>query len=277
MDSIIFNVCTKYGQLHSLIHNVFGFNIPGYGYLLRKLSKNRIIQFDKKQFFFDHNIADNYARIIYGKYNEPETHSFIRNIIDSSTSKIRFVDIGANIGEFIFDFADHPNIAETVAFEPQDAQYNVIKENIRLNNFNNTEVVKKAVYDKEGTVKFNIEENNQTSSGIREEQSANFVEIPCTSIDAFFSEKQSIPTIFLIDAEGAELSIIKGGINFIKANQPIIIFEYNYVSKRYFNLSDIEKELGPQYSISRLNNKGELDKDFSKTWNCVAMPQNFQK
>lgn len=272
MDIIIFSICKAYGRLYTFIHNVFEINLPGYGYLLRKIKNDRILNFGDKKFFLDHRVTDNYASIIIEKFNEPETHIFIKKQLENLGPGVRFVDIGANIGEFIFDFADHPNVLETIAFEPQEVQYNVICENIRLNDFTHTEVIKKAVFDKEGTVKFNIEENNQTSSGIREEQTSNFVEIPCTSIDTFFINRPPLPTIFLIDAEGAELNIIKGGFNYIKKVQPIIIFEYNYVSKRYFNLAEVEDVLGDGYEIFRLKEKGILDKDFSKTWNCVAIP-----
>jgi hypothetical protein len=80
----------------------------------------------------------------------------------------------------------------------------------------------------------------------------------------------------LIDVEGAELKVMQGGRNFIRNNQPLIIFEYNHVSRRYFTLDEIRKELGEGYHLYRLTATGHLDEDFSTTWNVVALPSaNF--
>ena len=68
--------------------------------------------------------------------------------------------------------------------------------------------------------------------------------------------------ILLIDVEGAELLVIRGGKNFIINNKSLIIFEYNTTSKKYFNIEDISKTL-KDYRIFRLNSKGLLDNNFS--------------
>ena len=41
-------------------------------------------------------------------------------------------------------------------------------------------------------------------------------------------------TIILIDVEGYEPQVLKGGLQFINRRKPLIIFEYNYVSKMHF-------------------------------------------
>ena len=77
--------------------------------------------------------------------------------------------------------------------------------------------------------------------------------------------------ILLIDVEGAEVRVLKGGAAFIRAHRPLIIFEFNYVSQQVFCLDDVRKELGQDYSIWRLRSDGRLDQDFSQTWNCVGI------
>ncbi|MCC8144970.1 MAG: hypothetical protein LIO93_00725, partial [Bacteroidales bacterium] len=68
--------------------------------------------------------------------------------------------------------------------------------------------------------------------------------------------------------------VLKGGINFIKRNMPLIIFEYNNTSKKYFNLNDISNLLGKNYSFYKIKQDASLDKDLSNTWNVVAIPSN---
>jgi hypothetical protein len=81
-------------------------------------------------------------------------------------------------------------------------------------------------------------------------------------------------TILLIDVEGAEPMVIRGGMEFIKQNNPMIIFEFNKVSKKHFNLIDIQNILGESYLIYRIKHDGSLDQDFSNSWNCAAIPAN---
>ena len=54
--------------------------------------------------------------------------------------------------------------------------------------------------------------------------------------------------------------------------RPLIVFEYNFVSKRHFQLSDIQKLLGADYGIFRLRKDGYLDECVDSAWNCVAVP-----
>lgn len=75
----------------------------------------------------------------------------------------------------------------------------------------------------------------------------------------------------LIDVEGAEPLVLESRTNFINQNHPLIIFEYNHVSKKYFNLDDIYKIIGNQHQVYRLKGDGTLDSDFSMSWNCVAV------
>jgi hypothetical protein len=78
--------------------------------------------------------------------------------------------------------------------------------------------------------------------------------------------------VLMIDVEGYEPKVLMGGGRFIERIQPLIIFEYNFVSKRYFRLGNIQDILGPGYRIYRLRVDGLLDGENEKAWNCVAIP-----
>ena len=73
-----------------------------------------------------------------------------------------------------------------------------------------------------------------------------------------------------IDVEGAELEVLKGGRRLLETLRPLLIFEYNEVSRRSFSLDDIRSLLGQDYAIWRLRGDGLLDASFGSTWNCVA-------
>ncbi|MCK5347609.1 MAG: FkbM family methyltransferase, partial [Candidatus Heimdallarchaeota archaeon] len=96
-------------------------------------------------------------------------------------------------------------------------------------------------------------------------------DIECSTIDTELNLKGD-PGILLIDVEGAELKVIKGGMNFVQDCEPLIIFEFNDLTKKYFSMEELKEVLGEKYSIFRLRKDSMLDVDFSDTWNCVAIP-----
>jgi hypothetical protein len=81
-------------------------------------------------------------------------------------------------------------------------------------------------------------------------------------------------TVLLIDVEGAEPLVLRGGSTFIQKNKPLIIFEYNSISKQHFQLNEINEILKSGYEIFRLKGDGNLYQNFSNSWNCVAIPIN---
>ena len=266
---MLITVTKLYSRLHEFIHENFQINIPGLGFLLRQIKKDFSIKFPNGKLWFNHKIADNYGRLINGRFNEKETHLFLNKIFQNRND-YSFVDIGANVGEFMLDYSSRKEIVKRVfLFEPQKEQIKALKETIKINNFNHCDLIEKAVSNKTGTLRFNVNSNNTTASGISHDNSSNVI-VETTTID----ENTSSPFVFLIDAEGAELSIFQGGRKFIKNNQPLMIFEYNHISKKHFNLEDVKRELGSNYSIYRLRKDGSLDENFINTWNLVAFPNN---
>ena len=270
---MLITVTKLYSRLHEFIHENFQINIPGLGFLLRQIKKDFSIKFPNGKLWFNHKIADNYGRLINGRFNEKETHLFLNKIFQNRND-YSFVDIGANVGEFMLDYSSRKEIVKRVfLFEPQKEQIKALKETIKINNFNHCDLIEKAVSNKTGTLRFNVNSNNTTASGISHDNSSNVI-VETTTIDENFDENTSSPFVFLIDAEGAELSIFQGGRKFIKNNQPLMIFEYNHISKKHFNLEDVKRELGSNYSIYRLRKDGSLDENLINTWNLVAFPNN---
>lgn len=255
---------------HEFMHSVFNVNLPGMGRLFRMLKRDRVLKVKGKLLYMNHKCADNYSRLINGRFNEPETHIFIDSIISGSQlSQFQFVEIGANIGEFVLDYASNPKITKVVAFEPQPDQFFGLKETVLVNKFKNVRLINKPVSNKNEKVFFIFEKHNASSSGITDSLERG-IPIQSTTLDEELSDLLT-PTIMLIDVEGAEVKVMTGGINFIKKNKPIIIFEYNHVSKKYFTISDVQKTLGEDYQIYNLQKNGKLGKNFEQTWNLVAI------
>ncbi len=132
-----------------------------------------------------------------------------------------------------------------------------------------------AVSDKVGFTEFDYSPTNPSCSGIRGTAKTK-IRVPTTTLDASLPVSIRHP-ILLLDVEGAEKDVLVGGINLIKRELPLIIFEYNDVSRAHFNLEQIREVLGSEYEIFRLRQSdGLLDDNLNDTWNCVAVHRQTQ-
>lgn len=262
-----------YAKIHHLVHEYLSFNLPGLGFLYRQLKQDFIFPFRGKKMYFNHKIADNYGRLLNENFNEPETHLFLDKVFAlPEINSFHFVDIGANIGEFLIDYSNHPKISWVSAFEPQAEQIKVLQKSIELNDFKKITIIAKPVADITKNILFNFNSKNSTASGITEDKSKGTI-VQSTSIDEYFKDKLDQEFVFLIDTEGAELDIMRGGRNLIQKMNPLIIFEYNHVTKEHFTIDDVRLELGNNYEIYKLDSKGNLNTNLKNTWNLVAFPK----
>lgn len=264
-----------YSYIHEFFHEVLSINLPGLGYLYRKIKSDNVFFVKGKKLFFNYKISDNYGRLINGRFNEKETHFFLDFVFSKGPGKYHFVDIGGNVGEFVLDYSSNENVEHVTVFEPQLEQQKAILKTIELNEFNHTNLIKKPVSDKVQEILFNFNTTNSTASGITADLNVG-TKVLATTIDNEFSTiKTSDLMVFLIDTEGAELDILKGGNVLISKISPLIIFEFNHVTKKHFKISDVQEYLGPNYNIYRLRKDGKLDLNFNKTWNLVAVPNTI--
>ena len=264
------NFLTKIvAYLQELFHETFNINIRGLGFLYRQFDKDQYFKVKGAELFFNHKIADNYGRLINGRFNEPETHKFIDKAIAVAGSNVRFVEVGGNIGEFVLDYAINSKVDKIVVFEPQLEQSKSIEKTIEKNNFNQVRLIKKLVSSVVEELFFNVPENNTYTAGINYNATSG-IKMISTTLDIEL-EKSEQPHIFLIDVEGAEFQVMKGGQQFITANRPLIIFEYHLTTQTSFHVSDIQAFLGQEYKIYRLNREGNLDNELENAWNLVAI------
>jgi FkbM family methyltransferase len=271
---MLITIIKIFALFHEFVHEKFSINLRGLGYLYRKITKDLVFIVKGNKLYFNHKISDNYGRLINGKFNEKETHFFLDNVFIENQNW-HFVDIGGNVGEFVLDYSSNSNVNNVTVFEPQHEQQKAISKTIELNKFSNTKLINKPVSSKEEEILFNFNLTNSTASGITNDSEIG-TKLMATTIDKeLFDQSSSQNFVFLIDTEGAELEILKGGFKLIQKFSPLIIFEYNHVTKMHFKISDVQNFLGSNYIIYRLRKDGLLDLDFSKTWNLVAVPQNI--
>lgn len=251
---------------------LFGIDLPGAGCFLRRIKSDRVLSVEGFFLYFDHRLAASYAHPILGDWTEPETIAFIK-FIKAKVDGLAFINVGANTGEMCIAAAVGGS-TKVFAFDPILECCEVVQKSLELNAIEDFEIFNCLVGEKECEVNFS---HNLLFSGtssvfdISRNASAELIRMVRLNDVFKNNELPRDKILMLIDVEGYELNVLRGSQSLFKLN-PIIIFEYNTISKRHFSISDIKKLLGRRYEVYRLNSDAKLDSMVDEAWNCVAVP-----
>ena len=166
----------------------------------------------------------------YPKTYEADKTIFIHN---HSKPGDTVIDIGAHLGIFSFFLARQVGInGKVYSFEPTQKTFNALTQTIKYNKLNKIiDARQVAVSDTSGELEFYIYSNSSISNG-NSISSHNTVGTPRKTTvgkicldDLMVTEKIERLTLIKIDAEGAELDILKGGKKLITKFHPFITLE----------------------------------------------------
>lgn len=167
-------------------------------------------------------------------HREPEL-LILHTLVNLVKGKL-IVDIGANIGEYLFIAERLTNGSDIIAFEPVPILNQRLKKV-----FPNCEISSLALSDAVGRASFKIplvaakqaiikgyanatlETEYQTPGEIAAREET--IEVEVGTIDNYFINKNRKLGLIKIDVEGHEKKVILGGINRIKFDKPILIIE----------------------------------------------------
>jgi FkbM family methyltransferase len=262
-----------YSRFCRALSSRFGWRARGLGWFLRRISFDTVISVHGAPVFFDHRVAPCYTWLISGEWNEPETHQFLRAVIASLGDPVRFVDVGANVGEMVVDIARLGNIHEVVAFEPNSACARALRVSAVVGGLQRLKVIERVVKDSPSAASFLVSQKAPSGSRIVTNGEPGALILSATTLDVELREANGL-TIVLIDVEGSELLVMQGGQQFIGRAQPLLIFEYNELGRAQYTLDAVRSMLGGSYEIYRLGPHGLLDRDLRNTWNCVAVSKD---
>lgn len=139
------------------------------------------------------------------------------------------IDIGANIGYYTLLFAKM--VGETgkvIAFEPDPTNFELLKKNVSINNYQNVTLVQKAVAESKKQVKLFLCEENKGMHRIYPSLCCNnSIDIETMSLDDFLSSYNDKITFIKMDIEGAEFMALRGMKNTIKQHRPKLMTEFS--------------------------------------------------
>jgi FkbM family methyltransferase len=138
------------------------------------------------------------------------------------------IDVGANVGVYTFSAAARVGATgKVIAVEPTALCVQCLHETIRINALEQVSVYAVAASDTEGSLSFRVSASSEYNEVVaRDVQEAGLVTIPCLPLD-IICEKENIQQVDIIkiDAEGHELSVLKGALQVIASFHPVILYE----------------------------------------------------
>lgn len=172
------------------------------------------------------------------------------------------IDAGAFTGDSSLPFSKLTS-KNVYAFEPFKDSFNKLVQNIELNNIKNIVPVNYSLSDKIGESELYLSGNNfqgiTSDSTLRDYDQV--IKIHSTTVDDFV-EKNDLDVGFIkVDVEGDEQNLLKGAIDTIKSQRPILFLSI------YHNVNDLF-EIKPWIEDLDLDYKFKLNKE--QPWTFIA-------
>jgi FkbM family methyltransferase len=161
----------------------------------------------------------------YEDYYEAANYSFLQKQLKPG---MQVMDIGAHIGLFsVYTSQLVGTTGKIICFEPTPGTFAILKRTLKLNHCDNVLPIQAAVADKEGKATFYVgntagcNSNSLVENKSKEELSAYDVQL--VTIDSIVAQYSFKPELIKIDAEGAELDVLKGGLKTFRELKPVLI------------------------------------------------------
>jgi FkbM family methyltransferase len=133
------------------------------------------------------------------------------------------LDIGANIGYYTLILAKAVGARGKVyAFEPDPKNFALLEKNVKLNGYQNIELVQKAVSDKTETIKLFLSSINKGDHRIYDSKdNRQSIEIHAIRLDEYFKSYKGKIDFVKMDIQGAEGKAFRGMRKLIKKNRKV--------------------------------------------------------
>ena len=149
------------------------------------------------------------------------------------------IDAGAYIGDTSLPFSKLTN-KNVWAFEPFTETYELLVENIQMNNISNVVPVKKSLGNTNGEKSLFLTGTDfsgiTSKPEIRNETSWEEIKVEECTLDKFVEENNLNVGYINVDVEGAELDLLNGAINTITTQKPILAISIYHQAKDFFEI-----------------------------------------
>jgi FkbM family methyltransferase len=150
---------------------------------------------------------DDLGLSVDGIFTPQETAAFQRELRTGDT----VIDVGANIGYFTLLFARLVGPTGRVfAFEPEPANFALLRKNVESNGYRNVTLIPKAVSDASGAARLYLAEHKGDGRIFDSHDGRESLPIDTVRLDDFFRDDTGPVDLIKIDIQGAEPAALRG-------------------------------------------------------------------
>ena len=207
-----------------------------------------------------------FFRVFYEGIYEPDlTETFTKYLKAGDT----ILDVGASFGWYTTLFAKHASGGQVIAYEPTPDTFDILQENIELNEMSGGVVCKRlAVGEEQGTISF-VRTSNSGLGHVVDSSDPNSISVPVITIDSEAAEHFGKTALLKVHVEGFELNVLKGATELLaKAPHPVVQVKLTDDRLERYGVSrhdifDFLKSAG--YELYQLTSGGGAEKSDSPT------------
>ena len=148
-------------------------------------------------------------------------------ILKAVTDGGTYIDVGANYGTYALHVAQVPNV-RVIAVEPQPDLAEALRRSRDVNGFRELEVVEAALGAESGTAVLALGDGSGSAS-LRHDRfspDARKITVAMRTLDQLCRDLNVTDIRCVkLDVEGAEAGVVRGGIDTLRREQPVVIFE----------------------------------------------------
>jgi FkbM family methyltransferase len=163
------------------------------------------------------------------------------------------LDCGAYIGDTAEVFLSRANLELVYAVEGMSRNYNKLEQWIRDRNQLNVKPLKIFLGSKEGEVRMSVMDDDAPadprSSGVLDAEGFYSELVSVRTIDTIFHKKTQRLDLIKIDVEGADLDVLKGGVNTLKDKLPNLMIAGYHTLAHLWEIPQYIRSISDSYRI----------------------------
>lgn len=247
---------TKVNQLKDLIKVFFHYNKLSVNYINDNKGTNKVEEIEryKDGSIIFHGKTINY--IDYASYQSTLSELFTQKIysFESINENPIIIDCGANIGLSILFFKELYPKAKVLAFEADPKVFSCLKKNIDGFNFNDVEIINKALWNAKTTLSFYSEGADAGRLDENVSQDKNIINVETTCLSEYLHQNIDL---LKIDIEGAEYQVLLESKQLLANVENLFVEYHSFIDKpQHLNeILEILTNAGFRYYISSIGVK----------------------
>ncbi|SHF73734.1 FkbM family methyltransferase [Dysgonomonas macrotermitis] len=210
----------------------------------KKIPEGYHLTLDGNNYYLPDNTFEEHTYIHeYGLVHLPE---YVKDYIKGKD----FLDVGAYLGDTSILLLRKYNPTHIYAYEPVEENADNVRNTIRLNNTDKISVIQKGLGEKEAMLDIYIDPDKLSASSINNsisDPNAQKKQIHITTIDNECKDRKI--GLIKMDIEGAEYSAIKGGLETIIRDKPVLLISAYHTGKDFFEIPPMLKAAVSSYQF----------------------------